>query len=383
MRISGVMVAVVLLAASGCSLDTGEQQAALDNESDHPGFEPGVANLAGGNKVIGVGSRNLYLGSELGEAMTAQTFEEFLIATTNIWLRVVRNDFHIRVQALADEIAARRPALVGLQEAYTWRIQVPGDWSSPFDPPNASQVVYDYVPELLAALAERDLVYRVVADQQEIDFEAPTLIPDGSPPLGIDIRMTDHDAILAREDITTGNPTGKVFDDLMPLVILGIDFPPGIPRGYVTVDAKVRGEWLTFASAHLESFDPGGVIRTLQGEEYAGLAELEGPVIAVGDFNSAPGTWAAAAMTDAGFEDVWAALYPEDPGLSCCWPEELSEISPPLDERDDYVFTHGLLEPRSAELTGEELADRYGGLWPSDHAGLFATLRIEDARFSE
>src|SRR5690349_6861393 len=76
---------------------------------------------AGGNKFVTVMTRNLYLGAELGPAMQpGLSPDEFLQATTKIWQMVNRNDFGLRARGVADEIAAQRPELVGLQEAYTW-----------------------------------------------------------------------------------------------------------------------------------------------------------------------------------------------------------------------------------------------------------------------
>ncbi|HEU5055989.1 MAG TPA: endonuclease/exonuclease/phosphatase family protein [Kofleriaceae bacterium] len=366
MRI-GRMVVMVLV-ASACGLEDAETGGALlVDESQRAGS---ATSMAGGNKVTGVASRNLYLGAELGDAIAASTLEEFLAAVTRIWLQVVENDYHTRVEAVADEIAARRPALVGLQEAYTWYTQEPADWNaSP-----ATDVAYDYVGELLAALAARDRVYRVAASTPQIDFEAPTL-------LGFDVRMVDHDVILAREDVTTAGGFGATFDVLLPVSVLGSPF--SILRGYASVDVKYRGEWLTFISAHLEAYGPGYFRIAQAGEVVAFAAESDFPVILVGDINSPPGTLAHTVITDAGFDDVWAELHPEEAGFTCCWAEDLTQTGSALYERDDYVFTRGLFDPISIEMTGEALDDRLGGLWPSDHAGLFATLRIEDERFSD
>src|SRR5882672_1163935 len=155
----------------------------------------------------------------------------------------------IAPRSLANEIAVRQPALIGLQEAFTWRVQTPADGQAT----PATQVAYDYVPELLAALERRGLRYRAVAQVTLLDFEAPTL-------LGNDARLTDHGVILARKDVKTARPAGVVFTNLLPVTVLGQSVP--VKRGYVAVDAKVKGKWFRFVSTHLESFHPG--IRTLQ-----------------------------------------------------------------------------------------------------------------------
>src|SRR5512141_112320 len=65
-------------------------------------------------------TRNLYLGADLTPVIQATDGAQFLAATTAVWAMVQRNDFHVRARAIADEIAWTQPALVGLQEAYTW-----------------------------------------------------------------------------------------------------------------------------------------------------------------------------------------------------------------------------------------------------------------------
>jgi endonuclease/exonuclease/phosphatase family metal-dependent hydrolase len=354
MRIRCTAFAVLLLA--GC-LDDGD---GVEANLDFTG--------TGGSttRVIRVGTRNMYLGADLTPALTAQTEEEFLAATTAIWEQVLSNDFDIRVRGLADEIAARRPALVGLQEAVTWRTQSPADGTTT----PAEDVAYNFTPQLIHALRQRGLEYHVVARFRGMDIEAPTL-------LGIDIRMTDHDVILAREGVETFNPTRHVFQTLLEVSVLGEPFR--IRRGYVTVDVTYRGEQFIFASTHLEAFGPGE-IRTAQAEQLAAdLTARHLPVILVGDLNSTPGTLGEEVLVDAGFDDVWAEVHPDRPGFTCCWPADLHLLEPPLDERIDYVLTRGdHFEPLSAVRTGNLPEDRVDDLWPSDHAGLFARIGIAD-----
>ena len=346
-----------------------------------PATEISSANLsadsmAGGNKVIGVMSRNLYLGADLGPVIAAKTQSDFLAATTAAWRMVQRNNFHLRVQELADEIANKRPALIGLQEAFTWRMQTPPDST-------AKTVVYDFAPELQAALAARGVKYRAVASVELLDVEAPTLaVVGGQLVLGPDVRATDHDVILAREDVHATKVAEEVYSLLLPLPIFGRPLPLPLRRGYVAVDVKYRGESLRFVNTHLESFDPS--IRTAQGAELAAspiLANASRPVILVGDLNSLPGTEGEAALARVGFADVWPLVHPGNPGLTCCFGEDLTIPGGVFDQRIDYVLTRGLFEPRAAAVTGTNPAIRVEGLWPSDHGGIFAELRIGDPRF--
>lgn len=325
---------------------------------------------AGGNRLTTVMTRNLYLGSDFSGVLAASTAEEFLAATTAAWAMVQRNDFSVRVHGIADEIADARPEAVGLQEAYTWRFRSAGQSEE------EAEVVYDYVTLLLDALAERGLHYRVAASVTLFDLEAPVLTPAG---LAF-VRTTDHGVILARGDVTTANPDGRVFSTLLSVPVAGVEEPVTIPRGWVSVDVKDQGEWYRFASVHLEAFHP--LVRLAQAQELAAeLALVPGRLVLVGDLNATPGTEAAAVLVGSGLTDAWATLSPGEPGFTSPYPEDLTVEAIALDQRIDYVLFRGALLPLAADVVGEELADRVGGLWPSDHAGVVATLRLAEPRF--
>jgi endonuclease/exonuclease/phosphatase family metal-dependent hydrolase len=333
-----------------------------------------AASLAGGNERVAVMTRNLYLGTDLPALARARTPEEFAGAVSAAWLMVQKNDFRLRAKALAGEIAEARPALVGLQEAYTWRRGQAG----------TLEVAFDYVAMLVDELAARGLAYRPVASVQLLDIEVPTAF-------GLGVRGTDHGVILASDLVAeTRTVAETVYQAKIP-------FPtPGgavaVPRGFVAIDAKIRGEWIRFVSTHLEAVDappplppgvPPGIFRILQAQELAAfLGSDPRPTILVGDLNSDPGTEGHAALAAAGFQDLWAALHPGEAGLTDGFPEDLS-LDQPLTRRIDYVLWRGLLEPLAAEMVGATPADKaIAGLWPSDHAGVAGTFRILDARFA-
>jgi endonuclease/exonuclease/phosphatase family metal-dependent hydrolase len=325
---------------------------------------------AGGNKLITVMTRNLYLGADLSPVIAAASAEAFVAAATGVWADVQANDFSVRAAAIAGEIAEAQPDLVGLQEAYLWRTQTPGDALFGGTTP-AMDVEFDYVALVLAELADRGLEYRVATELTLFDFEAPTA-------LGIDVRMTDRQVILARAGVQTARPRAATYSTLLSLPVLGQQV--AVPRGWTSVDAKDQGAWVTFVNTHTEAFHPA--VRGAQIVELEALLSSEtGRVILVGDLNTQPDTDAAALLRAAGFADAWAALRADEAGLTCCWPELLAETEPPLSERIDYVLFRGAISPRAVEIVGEELEDRVGGLWPSDHAGVVATLRLENPRF--
>jgi endonuclease/exonuclease/phosphatase family metal-dependent hydrolase len=308
-------------------------------------------------------TRNLYLGAALDPVIAATTPAAFIAATTEVWTIVQRNDFRIRAEAIADEIEEAEPDLVGLQEAYLWRIQSPGDFLTGGTTP-ATTVVYDDVQLILDALAARGLSYRAAVVLPLFDFEAPIATGD-------DVRLTDRLVILARAQVETSDPVAQVYQTLLPLRVLGRDLT--VPRGYAWVDAKVRGQRLRFATTHLESFN--AQVRVAQATELAAaLSGFAGPVTLVGDLNSVPGQEGEAVLVAAGFQDAWATLHPGQPGLTCCFAADLHETAQALTDRIDYVLTRGPLAPEAIEILGARPAERVQGLWPSDHAGLAAEV---------
>jgi len=103
----------------------------------------------------------------------------------------------------------------------------------------------------------------------------------------------------------------------------------------------------------------------------------------MGDFNSTPpsnanGNGAAyRAVTGAGFEDAWSYVRADTPGDTCCQQPDLKNSSSELNRRIDFIFTRGTAKAISAGLTGGHPGDRTSsGLWPSDHAGLVATIEL-------
>ncbi len=103
-------------------------------------------------------------------------------------------------------------------------------------------------------------------------------------------------------------------------------------------------------------------------------------MVLTGDLNSTTSTAAYAELTGAGFTDTWLAANPGDPGLTCCQvpPDSIVNSTSQLYDRIDYVLARGGLDVFGEHLVGADPADRTAsGLWPSDHAGIVATLGIE------
>jgi endonuclease/exonuclease/phosphatase family metal-dependent hydrolase len=140
------------------------------------------------------------------------------------------------------------------------------------------------------------------------------------------------------------------------------------------VDVKIRGKRFRLITTHLEAFSP--LVRNPQAAELlAGPAATDLPVVVVGDFNSGPGgdPGAYGILLGGGFSDAWN----DGPGLTCCHAGDLHNPNPTLTKRIDLVLTRGGFGTVAADVVGEASADRTpSGLWPSDHAGVVATLRL-------
>jgi endonuclease/exonuclease/phosphatase family metal-dependent hydrolase len=329
------------------------------------------AAAAGHGRQVTAMTRNLFIGTDLGPVFSAQTLPQLLTATTTAFLEVQATRFPERAEAIADEIAETRPDVIGLQEAVIVRTDTPAD--GPATP--AEVVVHDYLAALQAALAARGLRYAAVATVVNGDHELPTA-------LGFDVRATDRDVLLVRTDrrprLKVANGAGANF--AARLVIPTLLGPFQLPRGWTSVDLKLRGERFRVVNTHLEA--AGGPVQVAQGQELlAGPAATALPTILLGDFNSradGTGTPTYGQLVAAGFEDAWGAAQPGDPGLTCCWETHLLSPLPPFDERIDLVLARGGFDVLGAEIVGEDpVADRtVSGLFHSDHAGVVVRLRL-------
>ncbi len=352
----------------------------------------------GKGKVVGVMTRNLYLGADLAPAIGAPSLEAFVAANGKILREVTANDFPTRAKGLAREILAEKPDLVGLQEVALWRTGPPDLTPVLTGQPTATTVRHDYLQELLAELNKGPDRYEVVVVQPEFDLEAPAdennVAGDGPNPAianaEINGRLTMRDVILARRGagVQTANPRSGNFKVLLPVEILGQKVP--IKRGWTAVDAKVRGShWFRFVNTHLEAFDPATLVPSVRALQAAELVAPGGPatgnlpVVLVGDLNSdddtvSPGDQQAyRVLLEAGLVE----RSTDDP-LSCCLESSLlaegagGSVSD-FDHQVDHVMTNA---PANIRLERSEVTGLLpvNGFWDSDHAGLFSALRFQN-----
>jgi endonuclease/exonuclease/phosphatase family metal-dependent hydrolase len=330
-----------------------------------------AALFAGGARrsplTLTVMTRNLYLGANLDPIVKAKSLPAALSAVEAGWAQVQANDFPVRARAIAREIAAVKPDFVGFQEAVLYRTQTPPDFTAT----PATHVALDYVAELRKALAARKLKYRFVAVAPWTDAE----LPSGSPAT-MDIRLTVRDALLVRVDkkLRVKRVRKVQYATVTPLI-------PDVvvaKRGFVYADATKNGHAFRVATTHLESFND--ISQVAQGQELGrGLSAGKVPTVLLGDLNSradGTGTPTHANLLALGFKDAWTQAHPNDVGLTCCHGDDLRELGGPFYSRIDYVLLKNGFRAVAAGIVGQNPSDRIGGLWPSDHAGVWARLRL-------
>lgn len=330
---------------------------------------------------IRVMTRNVYVGTDVDRVLAAESAEQIPILVAEAFQGLQDTDFRERARLLAREITWTRPHLIGLQEVSTIRLQSPGDAIGGGTQP-AETVLFDYLDILLETLSAHGLRYRAVAVVQNADVEVPMLT--SVEPLSFDdVRLTDFDVILARDDVQTSDVLSHNY-----AARLSVPFGPGliieIPRGVVAVRAKVRGRTYRFVNTHLEPASIPDLLPLQLAQAQELLAILAGetdPVILVGDLNThAPVGDSYQLVISSGFTDVWLERSGgPDEGNTCCHATDLANPVVDFDRRIDLVLYSGAPTLRHVQATvvGDERRNRTrSGLWPSDHGGVVANLRF-------
>ena len=105
------------------------------------GIQPAQAN--GPDRDVRVMTYNMYLGTDFTEIFSSQSNEELISEVAEAYGDVQMGDPAERIAAIADQIEAAAPMLVGLQEVALWRT------GNAFDPSPATAVSYDFLQMLL------------------------------------------------------------------------------------------------------------------------------------------------------------------------------------------------------------------------------------------
>ena len=365
---------------------------------------------------VKVMTRNLYLGSDVGVAM--DLIPNLSAAAQFMWDQVKKTDFNKRAPKLAAEVIAKKPDVVGLQEATIWFCK-----KNVF---SKRTEVFNFTKQFLAATKAQGTEY-VLAQKNgktalntgysiaAVPFVTMVNDPETFQPLfgqdkaacGFEIA----DALAIRADLAdkvlkVGNTEYEQTYTIVPTIMT-------IYRGYTWADIQIGSTPVRFVATHLESLwdenkIPNAAIQAQQ--LIADLKSTKNPVVVMGDFNSDPrdprmpanpnpgeqpvasdvcpaGTSKCNAyllMTEAGFTDsgpdpllpenyTWgmnALLTGPDP-VRLKVAKQLGNNAGYTD-RLDYVFIKNGVSVTSSGLIGATPPNNLN----TDHAGIVATLAI-------
>jgi hypothetical protein len=312
--------------------------------------------------------RNVYLGGDIIKLATAQNKQEFEANAGQVFQTVLDNDFATRAKALAAEIRANKPHLVGIQEAAVWRT------GQKDNPAPAADLVYDSTELIVEELEKLGQRYRVVAGRDWLDVEGPTTERD--------VRLVQGDVVLVRRGVKKLK-LGKSFQGGYT-EHLDVQTQAGLAqslRGWVGVDGKLAKRPFRFVTTHLEAYSPDMAEAQMKQLLAPGgpLASKTRRSILVGDFNSAPldnandrGTNRDASAYYAAIEAGFVNALPRR--ATCCFAEDLRSTAEPLETWIDHIVVRPRVRVLRSGIVG---TSQVSGLYPSDHAGIHATLRLK------
>jgi endonuclease/exonuclease/phosphatase family metal-dependent hydrolase len=334
---------------------------------------------AEGPGVVKVMSRNVYIGTEVEKVLNAPSPETIPVLVAAGFEEVKSTDFYSRAEALVTEIEKTLPHLIGLQEMSKFYTQSPGDLLQGGTVP-ATDKFLDFFEVLENALEARGLNYELVVTIKNAEVELPMFAGlDGETILFDDVRIIDHDAILARGDVTISNAVAVPYDSIL-VVQFDETTSISVPRGYVAVNAQIGQTSLVFTNTHLESGNNSD-LRMAQVSQLIDAYKNEAlPVILAGDFNSraTTGTTYNHVLSE-GYIDTWISnpLTYNINGYTYGHDSNLRNESPDLSGRIDFIFASEQGNPVIGEgfVLGDEERDKTAsGLWPSDHAGVVTKI---------
>jgi len=330
-------------------------------------LSPAVASAATTSKTdVTVMSRNLYLGADIIKLASAPDLASEMTQVAALHKMVDATNFPVRAKAIAKEIKAGKPDLVGLQEVARYYRGPDGVHDSQT---NATTVLYDWLTILQKELKAQGLSYKVAVEQTEIDVEVPSAE-------GYDLRLKLGNAVLVK---TGKDARVKVTKNLKGIFTNQLSVPlkdqtVKLSRGYAGVDATVGGKKFRFLDPHAEAYSDADANGQFQELLKTAAASKKVTTIMAGDFNSSPekGT-AYKTVIAAGFKDTGVKTD------TCCQDEDLLNPSSKLGPGQwiDHVVVRPNAKVVARKVVGNKVSDRVGGLWPSDHAGLIVTLRLK------
>jgi endonuclease/exonuclease/phosphatase family metal-dependent hydrolase len=314
-----------------------------------------------GHHEVRVLTQNMYVGASLGILLGAKTLNDLITKAIPTFSKdILATKPDERAAAMAAEIAKQRPDFVALHEA--WMLTAGG-------------FKMDLLKSVLEALKALGQPYALVGggtvNQEDLNLTS----------FGVNFHLTDRDAILMRTDVDILT-IGVQSQHFPTPVIMPTPLPPPLnqitsPRGYVSVDAIIRGLRLRFVSVHLSPNINSILAHTNELLQLAANTTTL-PLVFGGDFNTTaddptnPSYVIYQTLINAGLVDAW---NPQRPGFTCCQDPTLLNARSTLDHRIDLILFRGAFAVEDINLIGNKPSDRTpSGLWPSDHAGIVATL---------
>ena len=193
------------------------------------------------------------------------------------------------------------------------------------------------------------------------------------------------DAILMR--VKRGNRAKNVrsanFDSRLRVPLRGTGQVADVKRGFVSLDANVRGAKFRFVNTHLEAYSAEN--RLAQARELTkagGPARYRGQTFLVGDLNSERGDQndATSFLVGSGFDDTFFRKTRRNV-FTCCQQEDLKNTQSQLDSRIDFVLAKPRVKVVSSRVVGNNPSVRTpNGLWAPDHAGVVSKVRLRVKR---
>ncbi len=171
-------------------------------------------------------------------------------------------------------------------------------------------------------------------------------------------------ALLGREPIVLGEGDRLELSHNRSALKVPVMLPSG-----VTLDTVVT---------HLHHKVDDAAVRTEQSVALtAWLVPIEGPLVVVGDFNADPTEPTYRVMLDAGFRSASADANGVEPAVT--WPSGIQ--APGMDDDGepgclDYIWVRGPITVDSCRLAFDRPAVDDPTLYPSDHFGLSARIRV-------
>ena len=160
------------------------------------------------------------------------------------------------------------------------------------------------------------------------------------------------------------------------------------------VQVEWQGKPLVFCNGHYYWYPGPSLHRVKQIElllDWLGKFPPETPIIAVGDFNGAPGTPAIAKMKES-FNSAYAAHHGQEPEYTCPtplgwrgWQRKLRLLKLNLLKNHtlkpwrgtlDYIFVNQYFHVKDCRLILNQPASHSRNLYPSDHFGIVAELMV-------